>query len=213
MIVRTLGSNRKPKTLNQRDWDRIVQDRRSGMRRPASVKEPSTVRDQQIRHNLKFLLAVLNWAMKVFDTSGRRLLEFNPLRVLLFPKESHRTQRRPDPGSGTHGRVEERTDRRTGLPTSRPRDDATSISRAAFGRHSGEAIQPTPPHFLPGKSKSRPHAKCKRDTNLLTDREGFEPSIRFHVYTLSRRAPSTARPPVLIFDYSLDKLLTCWDLF
>lgn len=34
------------------------------------------------------------------------------------------------------------------------------------------------------------------DASLPTDREGFEPSKRFHVYTLSRRAPSTARPPV-----------------
>ena len=29
----------------------------------------------------------------------------------------------------------------------------------------------------------------------LAVREGFEPSIRFHVYTRSRRAPSTTRPP------------------
>lgn len=31
---------------------------------------------------------------------------------------------------------------------------------------------------------------------VMADREGFEPSIRFHVYTRSRRAPSTTRPPV-----------------
>src|SRR5689334_22452324 len=31
---------------------------------------------------------------------------------------------------------------------------------------------------------------------LLADREGFEPSNGFHRYTLSRRAPSTTRPPV-----------------
>ncbi len=30
----------------------------------------------------------------------------------------------------------------------------------------------------------------------LADRAGFEPAIRFPVYTLSRRAPSTTRPPV-----------------
>ncbi len=30
----------------------------------------------------------------------------------------------------------------------------------------------------------------------MADREGFEPSIRFPVYTRSRRAPSTTRPPV-----------------
>jgi hypothetical protein len=31
----------------------------------------------------------------------------------------------------------------------------------------------------------------------MADREGFEPSNGFHRYTLSRRAPSTTRPPVL----------------
>jgi hypothetical protein len=30
----------------------------------------------------------------------------------------------------------------------------------------------------------------------MADREGFEPSVRFHVHTRSRRAPSTTRPPV-----------------
>ena len=32
----------------------------------------------------------------------------------------------------------------------------------------------------------------------LAEREGFEPSIRFTVYTLSRRAPSTARPSLRV---------------
>ena len=32
----------------------------------------------------------------------------------------------------------------------------------------------------------------------LAERKGFEPSIRFHVYTLSRRAPSTTRTPLCI---------------
>ncbi len=31
---------------------------------------------------------------------------------------------------------------------------------------------------------------------ILADRVGFEPTIRFHIYTRSRRAPSTTRPPV-----------------
>jgi hypothetical protein len=30
----------------------------------------------------------------------------------------------------------------------------------------------------------------------MAEGEGFEPSIRFPVYTLSRRAPSTTRPPL-----------------
>lgn len=37
----------------------------------------------------------------------------------------------------------------------------------------------------------------------MAERAGFEPAIRFPVYTLSRRAPSTTRPPLhsrLIFN-------------
>ena len=33
----------------------------------------------------------------------------------------------------------------------------------------------------------------------MAEGEGFEPSIRFPVYTLSRRAPSTTRPPLLLW--------------
>src|SRR3972149_1788246 len=32
--------------------------------------------------------------------------------------------------------------------------------------------------------------------DLVAEGAGFEPAIRFPVYTLSRRAPSTARPPL-----------------
>ena len=32
----------------------------------------------------------------------------------------------------------------------------------------------------------------------MAEREGFEPSKRFPVYTLSKRAPSTTRPPLQI---------------
>ena len=39
---------------------------------------------------------------------------------------------------------------------------------------------------------SGPYRRC------LAEREGFEPSRRFPAYTLSRRAPSTTRPPLRI---------------
>src|SRR6185312_8751098 len=38
--------------------------------------------------------------------------------------------------------------------------------------------------------------RAKSIHKALADREGFEPSNGFHRYTLSRRAPSTTRPPV-----------------
>src|SRR5512134_1701287 len=37
--------------------------------------------------------------------------------------------------------------------------------------------------------------RAERRTGLA-EREGFEPSRRFPAYTLSRRAPSTTRPPL-----------------
>ena len=41
----------------------------------------------------------------------------------------------------------------------------------------------------------------------MAEREGFEPSKRFPVYTLSKRAPSTTRPPLLF------KIINCFYKF
>jgi site-specific DNA recombinase len=52
----------------------------------------------------------------------------------------------------------------------------------------------TPKTTLPFKLLGEPDMrKCK-----MADREGFEPSIELPLYTRSRRAPSTTRPPVLL---------------
>ena len=45
-------------------------------------------------------------------------------------------------------------------------------------------------------SARRPVGRRVRLVWELADGVGFEPTRRFHVYTLSRRAPSTTRPPV-----------------
>jgi hypothetical protein len=47
-------------------------------------------------------------------------------------------------------------------------------------------------HAGPGSAKKDAEYLRKE----MADRAGFEPAIRFPVYTLSRRAPSTTRPPV-----------------
>ena len=36
----------------------------------------------------------------------------------------------------------------------------------------------------------------------MAERQGFEPWRRFPAYTLSRRAPSTTRPPLLLLEHS-----------
>ena len=40
---------------------------------------------------------------------------------------------------------------------------------------------------------------------IMAEREGFEPSKPLTVYTLSKRAPSTTRPPLLLVTFILNK--------
>ena len=88
MFLRFFGSNRKPATLSQRDWDRFIRERRAG--RVGHNGKP--VSDRTIERDLKFLIAILNWAAKSRDEEGRLLLEFNPLRGLKAPKEKNPTR-------------------------------------------------------------------------------------------------------------------------
>ena len=88
MFLRFFGRNRKPATLSQRDWDRFIRERRAG--RVGRSGRP--VSDRTIEYDLKFLIAILNWAAKSRDEEGRLLLEFNPLRGLKAPKEKNPTR-------------------------------------------------------------------------------------------------------------------------
>jgi integrase len=85
MLTGFFGANRKASSLNIRDWDNFIVARRKGTIGPSS-KRLRPVRDRQIEYDLKFLLAVLNWATKA-QAGGEPLLERNPLRGLKLPKE------------------------------------------------------------------------------------------------------------------------------
>ena len=50
------------------------------------------VSDRTIERDLRFLLAILNWAAKSRDEEGTLLLESNPLRGLKLPKEKNPTR-------------------------------------------------------------------------------------------------------------------------
>ena len=45
-------------------------------------------------------------------------------------------------------------------------------------------------------------ASSRREIREVADRAGFEPARRFPAYTLSKRAPSATRPPVLFYAIS-----------
>ncbi len=46
--------------------------------------------------------------------------------------------------------------------------------------------------------RNRATLPCSAPSNRMAESEGFEPSIRVNVYTLSRGAPSATRPALLI---------------
>ena len=85
MFLKFFGGDRRPTTLSQRDWDRFIRDRRSGRVGPSG----KPVADRTIEYDLKFLLAVLNWATKSRDEQGNLLLGSNPLKGLKTPTEKN----------------------------------------------------------------------------------------------------------------------------
>lgn len=89
MFARVFGANRNPATLSRRDWDRFISGRRNGAISPAGCKKRRKVRDRVIGYDLRFLLAVLNWACTAGDGHGSALLDRNPLRGLPIPTEQN----------------------------------------------------------------------------------------------------------------------------
>jgi integrase len=94
LFLKAFGAERRPETLNVRDWQSFIRRRQSGelapqLRRRKNRKNvPKPVRARVIEQNLKLLLAVLNWAERAQHPDGSGyLLERNPLRGLKIPKE------------------------------------------------------------------------------------------------------------------------------
>jgi len=85
MFLGFLGRDRDPATLSQRDWDHSIRERRAGRIGPSG----RPVSDRTIEHDLKFLIAVLNWAERSRDEQGRLLLDRNPLKGLTKPTEKN----------------------------------------------------------------------------------------------------------------------------
>ena len=88
MFLRFFGRNRDPATLSRRDWDRFIRARRAGRIGPSG----NPVSDRTVEYDLKFLIAVLNWAAKSRDERGRLLLDSNPLKGLRTPTEKNPTR-------------------------------------------------------------------------------------------------------------------------
>ena len=88
MFFQFFGRDRRPETLSQRDRDRFIRARRAGKVGPSA----KPVSDATLEHDLKFLIAVFNWAARSKDERGRPLLDTNPLKGLKMPTEKNPTR-------------------------------------------------------------------------------------------------------------------------
>ncbi len=89
MFLRFFGANQKPKTLNRRDWDRFVRERRVGKICPAASRSGRGVRARVIAYDLTWLRSVLNWSTQAGDGRGGLLLERNPISGFPLPREEN----------------------------------------------------------------------------------------------------------------------------
>lgn len=87
MFLRVLGAHRDPHALSVREWNSFISERRAGRVGPKGAKPGTAVRARPIQQDLRFLLAVLNWATLRRDEKGRPLLDYNPLKGLPVPRE------------------------------------------------------------------------------------------------------------------------------
>ena len=93
MMRRYFGALRLVPSLDRRDWDGFIRDRRSGRIRPSGAKEARSVKNRAVEQDLRLLLAVFHWAAAVRDATGKRLLIENPFTGFTVPHEEN--PRRP----------------------------------------------------------------------------------------------------------------------
>lgn len=92
LFLRCFGGGREAKGLSVREWDLFKSERSSGRLAPKS-RSGCPVGPRTVEKDLRWLVAVLNWATKVSDGREGYLLERNPLKGLPFPTEPN--PRRP----------------------------------------------------------------------------------------------------------------------
>lgn len=88
LFLECWGAGKIAEQLSRRDLDGFVQWRRQrGDRRRGKKVKGHAIGNRVIIQNLKFLLAVLNWAVHAGNGEGKYLLERNPLKGMPLPKE------------------------------------------------------------------------------------------------------------------------------
>ncbi|MFA6165417.1 MAG: site-specific integrase [Gemmatimonadaceae bacterium] len=97
MVLRHVGKGRRVLTLDRRDWDSFIRERRAGRLVPVTTRPKGArkikqrairpVRDRIVEQDLRLVLAVLNWATRLRSPSGEPVLARNPFAGLDVPRE------------------------------------------------------------------------------------------------------------------------------
>ena len=82
-FLECFGHDRSVSSLNRRDWDRFIQERRRG----AIGTLGRAVGDRAIEYDLRFLMCVFNWATNAGNQEGGSLLDRNPFSGFKLPRE------------------------------------------------------------------------------------------------------------------------------
>ena len=103
--TRVLGPNKDVSTISLGEWERFIDDRRSGAinarGEPVVEANRRRVSVRTVESNLRWLKAVLTWATKWRSPDGQYLLRDNPVRGFDIPKEKN-----PKRAIATHDRFE-----------------------------------------------------------------------------------------------------------
>jgi integrase len=92
-VVAFLGADRNVLSLSESDVRRYTMARRAGDPSLQGVKPNQSVRNRAIEADLLTLQWALNWGVRERRSSGRRLIQENPLHGIKLPRE--RNPRRP----------------------------------------------------------------------------------------------------------------------
>lgn len=95
MMLRFLGRRKKARTLDRRDWDAFIRARRTGSLKPEGSRREGGVGDRQVGYDLKFLIAVLNWATDAGPGTGEPFLDRNPLKRKSIKLPEEKSPKRP----------------------------------------------------------------------------------------------------------------------
>lgn len=92
-VVNFLGTNRNVVSLSESDVLRYTMARRAGDKTLDKIVGGNVVSDRTVELDLILLMSALNWGTRERNSTGRRLLQENPLHGIKLPKEKN--PRRP----------------------------------------------------------------------------------------------------------------------